>query len=422
MHHNFFTVLSVAEVRACLQAMPRLESETLSLHHPQGLEGRILAADVRALDDVPLASRSGMDGYAVRAADTFGATESNPTYLTCVGHIAIEHPATFRIQPGQCAGIVTGGILPEGADAIVMVEHTHPMDAHCIEVRRGVPPGEYVMFQGEDARENTVALPAGTLLRPQELGLLAAVGAVNIAVYKQPVVAILSTGDEVIPVEDKPRVGQVRDVNSHTLGAMARRCGASVRPLGIVKDTLEALEKALTEGLQHADVVLLSGGSSVGVRDLTVKALERRKGTEILCHGVALSPGKPLILARTPQGKMVWGLPGQVTSAQVVMTVLGQPFLRHCSGQVDPFNQQHWPLRRAELSRNVASQQGREDYVRVRLEPRTNPHGTPLPPLAVPLLGLSGLLRTLTEAQGLVRIAAPKEGLEQGQMVDALLI
>lgn len=416
MQHNFFTVLSVGEVTALLQATAPLGIEQLSLHHRQGLEGRVLAADIYARDDVPLASRSGMDGYAVRAADTFGATESNPTYLTCVGHIDIQQPASFTVQAGQCAGIVTGGILPEGADAIVMVEYTHAMEAHCIEVRRGVPPQEYVMLQGEDARLGAVALPAGTLLRPQEVGLLAAVGATSVPVYKQPVVAILSTGDEVIPVEGTPRVGQVRDVNSHTLAAMVRRCGGKVVFLGIVGDTLDALDAALREGLEKADVVLLSGGSSVGVRDLTVSALERMEGTDIFCHGVALSPGKPLILARTAQGKIVWGLPGQVTSAQVVMTVLGQPFLRHLSGFSQPFSQELWPRCRAELSRNVPSQQGREDYVRVRLE-----HRAELPPRAVPLTGLSGLLRTLTEAQGLVRIAAQKEGLEQGHMVDVLL-
>lgn len=422
MQHNFFTVLSVEAVIGLLQTIAPLGAEMLPLHHPQGLEGRVLAHHVCALDDVPLASRSGMDGYAVRAADTFGATESNPCYLTCMGQIEIQQPADFYLQAGQCAAIVTGGILPEGADAIVMVEYTHVMETpsgetQCVEIRRGVPPGEYVMFQGEDARAGAVALPAETLLRPQELGLLAAVGVTQASVYRQPAVAIFSTGDEVIPVENSPRIGQVRDVNSHTLAAMVRRCGGQPLPFGIVRDNVDALEQALNKGLQEADVVLLSGGSSVGVRDLTVSALKRLKDIEIFCHGVALSPGKPLILARTPQGKVIWGLPGQVSSAQVVMTVLGQPFLRHLSGHAQPFMQELWPLCRAQLSRNVASQQGREDYLRVRLEQRPEQI-----PLAVPLPGLSGLLRTLTAAHGLVRIPAQREGLEQGQEVNVLLL
>lgn len=420
MHHNFFTVLSVTELQALLQAAPPLGAEQRSLHDPRGLEGRVLAQDVYAIDDVPLASRSGMDGYAVRAQDTFGATESNPTYLTCVGHIAIEQPPTFTIEAGQCAGIVTGGILPHGADAIVMVEYTQSLDAQCTEIRRAVPPAEYVMRQGEDARTGCVALPASTLLRPQEVGLLAAIGATTVPVYQQPRVAIISTGDEVIPAEASPAVGQVRDVNSHTLAAQVRRSGGEALPLGIVKDDLDALEAALATALTQAHLVLLSGGSSVGMRDLTVAALERMHGTEILCHGVALSPGKPLIVARTAQGKYIWGLPGQVSSAQVVMTVLGQPFIRHLSGHTDTFNQAHrsaWPQCQAELARNVASQQGREDYVRVRLEHRPNQK-----PLAVPILGLSGLLRTLTAAHGLVRIPPQREGLEQGQNVSVLLL
>lgn len=417
MQHTFFTVLGVAELQALLQTIPPLGAEHVSLHDPCGLEGRVLAQDVYATDDVPLASRSGMDGYAVRAADTFGATESNPTYLTCVGHIAIEQPVSFQLQAGQCAGIVTGGILPQGADAIVMVEHTHQLDEQCIEIRRAVPPAEYVMRQGEDARTGCVALPASTLLRPQEVGLLAAIGATTVPVYQQPRVAIISTGDEVIPAESTPRIGQVRDVNSHALAAMIRRCGGKPLLLGIVKDELDALDVALAHGLAQADMVLLSGGSSVGMRDLTVAALERMADTKILCHGVALSPGKPLIVARTGQGKLIWGLPGQVSSAQVVMTVLGQPFIRHLSGYTAPFNQSLWPHCQAELARNVASQQGREDYVRVRLE-----HRQDQAPLAVPVLGLSGLLRTLTTAHGLVRIPPQREGLEQGQNVNVLML
>lgn len=417
MQHTFFTVLSVAELQALLQGTPPLEAEHLALNDTRGLEGRVLAEDVRATDDVPLASRSGMDGYAVRAADTFGATESNPTYLSCVGHIAIEQPASFSLQAGQCAGIVTGGILPHGADAIVMVEYTHPLDAQCVEIRRAVPPAEYVMRKGEDARTGCVALNATTLLRPQEIGLLAAIGATTVAVHAQPRVAIISTGDEVIPAEATPSIGQVRDVNTHTLAAMVRRAGAVALPLGIVKDEMDALESALATALAKAHMVLLSGGSSVGMRDLTVAALERMPNTEILCHGVALSPGKPLIVARTAQGKYIWGLPGQVTSAQVVMTVLGQPFIRHLSGQIAPFDQQAWPQCQAQLARNVASQQGREDYVRVRLEYREGQ-----PPLAVPILGLSGLLHTLTAAHGLVRIPPQKEGLEHGSGVSVLLL
>lgn len=417
MPQDFFQVLSVQEVTDRLMRCPPLGAETLPLDAPSGLEGRVLARDVSARDDVPLTSRSGMDGYAVRAADTFGATEANPAYLDCVGHSRIDQPPACALHAGQCAGIVTGGTLPPGADAIVMVEHTHDMGSGTIEIRRAVPPGEYVMLQGEDARAGACALPAGTPLRPQEVGLLAAVGATRVEVCRQPVVAIISTGDEVIPVHESPRPGQVRDVNSHALAALARRAGGVPLCLGIVPDELDALEQTLQQALTHADVVLLSGGSSVGVRDLTVAALRRLPQTDIFCHGVAISPGKPLILAHVG-ARMVWGLPGQVTSAQVVMMVLGQPFLRRLAGHAHPFDQNLWPQCTAMLARNIASRQGREDYVRVRLEPHPDGQGLPL---AVPVPGMSGLLRTLTGAQGVVRIPERLEGLEQGISVRVLL-
>ena len=426
MTHDFFHVLSVAQVVEALTALAPLEAQSLPLDSPLGLEGLVLAADVTARDDVPLTSRSGMDGYAVRAADTFGASESNPAYLTCVAHCHIDQQPDFILIPGQCAGIVTGGIVPPGADAVVMVEHTHVMGEDCVEIRRAVPPGEYVMLRGEDAEAGAVCLSAGTLLRPQEIGLLAAVGAHTVRVHRRPVVAILSTGDEVIGVQSTPRPGQVRDVNSHALAALVRKAGGEPRLLGIAPDTLDHLEAGLKKALNGApgedgaDVLLLSGGSSVGVRDLTVAALKRLGNAEIFCHGVAISPGKPLILARVARaGKspcVVWGLPGQVASAQVVMKILGQPFLRHLAGEADAFAQGHWPQCRAELARNVASKQGREDYVRVRLKWRQGQA-----PLAVPVPGMSGLLRTLIGSQGVVRIAAAVEGLEQGTAVDVLL-
>lgn len=442
MSHNFFHVLSVEEVVQKLSALAPLPAENALLFAADGLEGRALAEDVLARDDVPLTSRSGMDGYAVRAADTFGASESNPAYLTCVARHAIDQQPDCVLEPGQCAGIVTGGIVPEGADAVVMVEHTHCMaeGGDCVEIRKAVPPGEYLMLRGEDAREGTVALPAGTALRAQEIGLLAAVGVTAVRVHGRPVVAILSTGDEVLPVDSDLRPGQVRDVNSHALAALVRRAGGIPLLLGIARDTLEDLEAGLRKGMEQADMLLLSGGSSVGVRDLTVAALERLGSADIFCHGVAISPGKPLILATAPRPAaanapstedatpaatsppatssscVIWGLPGQVASAQVVMMVLGQPFIRHLAGHADAFSQQLWPRCRAELARNVASRQGREDYVRIRLEPREGEL-----PLAVPVPGMSGLLRTLIQSQGVMRIPASLEGFEQGREVDVLL-
>ncbi|MEG6505494.1 molybdopterin molybdotransferase MoeA [Nitratidesulfovibrio sp. 1201_IL3209] len=428
---GFFNVLSVEAFTDLLRAFPPLGTEPVELHHA---DGRVLAADVIAAEDLPLTDRAGMDGYAVRAADLFGTTETSPAYLECDGRVDIEHPAAFAVAPGRCAAIVTGGVMPEGADAVIMVEHTHELGASTVEMRRAVAPGENVMLRGEDAMAGAPALVTGTRLRPQEVGMLAAVGATGVRVHRAPRVVVISTGDELVPPEATPRPGQVRDVNSHTLAALVRRAGCEARCLGIVPDELDALEAALREGLRDADVVLLSGGSSVGVRDLTVAALSRIEGAELLAHGVAISPGKPTILARVPGEdggcRAVWGLPGQVTSAQVVMFVLGVPFLHHLSGRADAFDRSLWPARRVRLARNVASRQGREDWVRVRIEAAPCDHegiggdagGDAVPPLAVPLLGKSGLLRTLTGAHALVRIPARAEGLIAGSEHDAYLI
>ncbi|AGW14043.1 molybdopterin molybdotransferase MoeA [Megalodesulfovibrio gigas] len=420
---GFFNVVSVTAFQALLEGVAPLPAVSLSIEDGLGLT---LARDVTADEDLPLADRSSMDGYAVAAADTFGSGETNPGLLDCVGVVDIQTPPTFSLAPGQCAAIVTGGILPRGADAVLLVEQTQIVGApennvlgqagDVIEIRRAVAPGEAVMRQGEDARAGAVLLPAGTLLRPQELGLLAALGVLEIPVHRRPRVAVISTGDEVVPITERPRLGQVRDVNSLTLAQLCRQCSAEPGLRTHAGDDPAALKAALDAALDDAeegghDVVLLSGGSSVGTRDCTLAAIQARPGAEVLAHGVAMSPGKPVILARVGH-RTVWGLPGQVASAMVVMLVLVQPLLRRLMGDPTSLQWERRPGLTARLARNVASRQGREDYVRVRVAPGED--GLQ----ATPELGPSGLLRTLVGSHGLVRIPAGLEGLEVGAMVD----
>ena len=411
MKNGFFNVLSVTEFVDVLRTFSPLTEETVS---GMAADGRVLAQDVVSGEDLPAAPRSCMDGYALRAQDVFGASEMNPAYLESVGAVPIEKPAEFSLRPGECASIVTGGILPEGADAVMMIEHTEELGAGTVEMRKSLAPADNVMLKGEDAGAGKVALAAGTLLRPQEIGLLAALGIADVAVHARPRVGILSTGDELVPVTQTPQVGQVRDVNSSTLACSVARAGGLPTQYGLVKDDLASLESALRTALDANDAVFLSGGSSVGTRDLTVAAIERIEGMELVNHGVAISPGKPLILARCGN-KAVWGLPGQVASAQVVMFVLGMPFLRHLAGWRNPFDQSLWPARRAVLTRNVASKPGREDYVRVRLDAVDGSVR------ATPVTGKSGLLKTLILSQGVIRIPSDSEGVYEGAEVDVLL-
>nr|WP_321513706.1 gephyrin-like molybdotransferase Glp [uncultured Pseudodesulfovibrio sp.] len=417
MNHGFFTIISREEFIGLLKGFSPLTQETKSLTRAVG---RVLADGIIAEHDWPLLDRSCMDGFAVNARDIFGATESNPGYLECVAALPIDQLPDIEIQPGECARIATGGVLPNGADSVVMVEHTQAMEAGSdmgtIEIRKSAAPGENVMQRGEDAKKGAVALAAGTIIRPQEVGLAAALGFEEISLRRRPRVGILSTGDELIEVNETPRPGQVRDVNSLTIAALVKQANGKPTRYGIIKDNLESLSRALKKAIEDNDMVLLSGGSSIGVRDLTVEAIESMKDAEILAHGVALSPGKPTILGRVAN-KPVLGLPGQVTSALVVMHVLILPLIRHLQGDDSGFTTINRNKRKAELARNVASKPGREDYIRIRLEERDGQ-----PPLAHPVLGKSGLLRTIVQAQGLAAIPTDSEGLYQGELIDVWII
>ena len=411
MSHGFLSVISRVEFQSRLAGFPRLTAETVPL--ARALD-RVLAETLAAPEDLPPHPRSCMDGYAVAARDSFGASESNPAYLELGFEIAIERAPDRALEPGACAAIPTGGWLPRGADAVVMVEHTEP-SGDLIEIRKSVAPGENVMLVGEDARAGQAVLTAGQVLRAQEIGLLAALGVERVSVGRRPRVGLLSTGDELVESADTPGAGQMRDVNRPTLAALMAEAGAETVDLGLVPDNRQELARALRQGADQCDLVLLSGGSSIGTRDLSVNVLEELGG-EILAHGVALSPGKPTILARL-ENVPVLGLPGQVTSALVVAHVLAAPLVRHLSGAKDAFARPWRPVVRAELARNLASKPGREDWVRVSLEQRAGAL-----PLAKPVTGKSGLLFTLLAAHGLAVLPADTEGSYAGDMVEVMLL
>jgi len=407
MDHGFFRVISPERFHGLLAEFAPVGAEDLRI---EDCLDRVLAEDVMAGENLPALDRSCMDGYAVRAADTFGASEGNPGYLELARSAAIDEIVSRPLRPGECMGIATGGSLPPGADAVLMVEHTQLLSDTTVEIRKSVTPGENVMLTGEDVAVGEAALPAGRRLRPQDVGLMAALGCVSVRARRRPRCGIVSTGDELVPVEASPRPGQIRDVNSHTLACLVRQTGAVPVLHGLVPDRKEALQRTLAESLEAHDVVFISGGSSIGTRDLTIEVLESFPDSEILAHGVSISPGKPTILARVG-GKPVLGLPGQVTSAQVVMLVFGLPLLRHLGGESGAFDTGRRVMRTARLGANLSSKPGREDYVRVRLELRDGEM------LAMPRLGKSGLLRTLLDADGLVRLDASLEGMTAGQDV-----
>jgi molybdopterin molybdotransferase len=404
----FFAVTPLAEVLALAADFPPVSTETVPLDEALG---RVLAEDLMSPEELPATPRASMDGYAVRASSTFGAGEGSPAWLTICGQVVMGQQPQFVVAPGQAARIGTGGVLPAGADAVVMVEHSEAVDETTVEIYRSVAPGQHVMLAGEDLRRGSVALRGGRRLRPQELGLLAALGISRLPVFRRPVVAILSTGDEIVPVSVTPGPGQIRDVNAHTLAALVRRSGGDPWLMGICADHPGELCRRCSEALEHCDLLLLSGGSSVGARDFTVEAFQSLPEARLLVHGISVSPGKPTLLARAGH-RALWGLPGQVTSAMVVFAVVVRPFLERIAGCAPTAISGHRIA--ARLSRNLASAQGRIDYVRVRIREADGVRW------ADPVLGKSGLIHTMLQADGLVEIDMHVEGLEQGTPVEII--
>ncbi|SMC89730.1 molybdopterin molybdochelatase [Desulfocicer vacuolatum DSM 3385] len=404
--NHFFKVKTLEDVMGMVGRFSAMPTETVTL--PQA-SGRILGQDIVAHQDLPGFRRSTMDGYAVQSAATFGASEANPAWLKVAGTIAMGETPCFSLTSDEAAPISTGGMLPDGADSVVMVEHTEAVDAATVEIYKSVAPLQHVVDSAEDYRQGQEILKAGTRIRPQESGVLAALGKTHVTVFKQTTVAIISTGDEIVPVEETPAPGRIRDMNSHTLAGLISEAGAIPLQLGIVKDNRDDLFDACSRAVAMADMVLISGGSSVGMRDFTVEVLSDLVDTELLVHGISISPGKPTILARSGN-KPVWGLPGHVVSAMVVFKVVVLPFLRKRMGE----NAWASPgaLLPAILTRNVASAQGRTDFIRVAIQEKEGHL------YAAPVLGKSGLIRTMVMAQGLVEIGENVEGLDKGAVVN----
>jgi molybdopterin molybdotransferase len=406
----FFTLKTSEEVFKILQEFEPLEEETIPI---ESAFGRILSKDLVSPENLPGFPRSSMDGYAVRAKDTFGATESLPALLQVAGEVVMGKVPERVLTSGQAIKISTGGMLPEGADGVVMVEFCSALDENSIEVSRAISPQENVIQQDDDFKKGTTVLAKGCMLRPQDLGVMAGLGRSRVSVHRRPRVAIISTGDEVIPVSESPAPGQVRDINSYTLAAFCRRAGTEPIIMGLCKDNFEQLRDMVERGLREADTVFLSGGSSVGTRDLTLKVFESFEDMTVLVHGISISPGKPTIIARIGS-RAIFGLPGHTASAMVVAEVFLAPYLFHLQGEKDFPKKSHFEIE-AKLGRNIESASGREDYFRVRLKREGSDW------IAEPIFGKSGLISTLVEADGLLRVERNMEGLYQDQRVKVMV-
>ncbi|HAJ37717.1 MAG TPA: molybdopterin molybdenumtransferase MoeA [Chloroflexi bacterium] len=370
---------------------------------------RILAAPLTAPQNLPEFARATVDGYAVAAADTYGATPGLPAFLTLAGEVPMGKAAAFALDPGQAALVHTGGMIPPGADAVVMIEDTQRV-ADNIEVFRPVAEGQNVVQVGEDIRRGQPILAVGHRLRPQDLGGLLALGITEVVVAAPPIVGIISTGDEVVAPDQPVQPGQVRDINSYTLAGLAVRAGGRAIRYGIVPDDRTALEAVAARAVQECDIVVFSAGSSVSYRDMTAEVIDGLGKPGVLVHGVSVKPGKPTILA-VCDGKAVFGLPGNPVSAMVIFDLFITPAIGLLLGA------QKLPQRTvmARLARNLASDSGREDYVQVRLETREGELW------AVPVLGKSNLIYTLVNAEGTIKVPLDANGLRAGEWVTVVM-
>jgi len=375
---------------------------------------RVLAEDLYSSVDLPHFHRAAMDGYAVKAKDTFGASQSLPAYLKLAGVVEMGKEATQRLGAGEAIRISTGGMMPPESDAVVMVEYTDETDAGLVEIHRSVSPWQNVIQIGDDIKKRELVFQRGRRLRAHDLGALTGVGISSVLVYMRPRIALISTGDEIVDADTDPMPGQVRNINQHSLAGLIEGCGAELRDWGVIRDDKNQLIRAIAEALQWSDLVLLSGGSSMGAKDIALEAILSFPDSEFIFHGISVSPGKPTIFAKAC-GKPIMGLPGYPVSALVIFDLFAAPVLRKIGGEeVTGINQFEKTLR-ATLKTNIASQVGREDYVRVTLERDSERW------LATPLPSKSGAIFTLVKADGMVRIDLNQDGLEQGEEVEVIL-
>lgn len=407
--HGFDRLTPLAEARAkFLRLVPRgpLRREAVALSTAWG---RVLAAPVRAAEDVPAFDRAAMDGFAVRARDTFGALQTNPLPLRLVDS------ANVRISEGQCARIATGGILPPGADAVVMLEHTRELGAGRLEIEATATPWDNVSRQGEDVRRGAPILSAGVRLEFQDLAMMAAFGLRRAVVAVRPAVSVLATGDEIVDAS-RPR-GRGKTFDANRPGALAAVAEAGARPidLGIVRDDRSAIRAKLSRALRRSDLVVVSGGTSVGAKDFLPEVLGDLGRPGVVVHGVAIRPGYPVALGAA-RGTPVVLLPGSPVAALLNVEEFALPAVRKMLGQPEA----HLPrgaLVQARAKRRIPGAAGLQTYARVVIS------GRPGALVADPLrISGSGILSSLVLGTGIVVVPPQKEGIEEGELVEVRLL
>jgi molybdopterin molybdotransferase len=370
--------------------------------------GRVTAGSICTPLPLPSFPRSTVDGYAVRAEDTFGASDSLPVYLQVIGEILMGSSPGFNINPGEAGLIHTGGMLPESCNAVVMIEYTQLVGREVVEILRPGAIGENIIKVGEDIRSGEEVIPQGTRIRPAEIGGLAAIGITELKVAKKPIIGIISTGDEVVPPSSKILPGQVWDINSYSLSALIDQAGGIPKRYGVFPDQANILDAVCLRAIDECDALVITAGSSASARDLTAGVINKLGSPGVLVHGVNIKPGKPTILAICNQ-KVVIGLPGNPVSALVIANLFVVPVVESLLGMTSvTFH----PKLLARLTNNIPSQAGREDWVPAKLISNQQEI------LVDPIFSKSNLIFSLVRANCMIRVPADATGLSAGELVE----
>lgn len=402
---ELFNVVSVNEARDILNEKfyYKLEKEEINL---EKAIGRILYEDIISKVNVPEFRRSTVDGYAVNCRDVAGASESIPAMLNLKGEVLMGELADHSIDLlGECVYVPTGGMIPEGADAVVMIEYTEKLDEETILINSTCANGDNVVQIGDDISIDEVVIKKGTKLRPYEIGVLSSLGFTEIPVFKKPKVGIISTGDEIVGINEIPKLGQVRDINTYLLYSSILKDEAEPINYGVVKDEYELLKSTVDKALKQCDLVLISGGSSVGVKDQTIKVIDSFEESEVLVHGIAIKPGKPTIISKVC-GKAVFGLPGHPLSCAIIYQIIVKNFINKLQNNRD----EEYPVQ-CRFSINYHKAKGREEYLPVVLKNIDNEF------IAEPIFSKSGLITGFSKAYGYIKIDKNIEGLREGEKV-----
>lgn len=393
-----------------LKDLPAVQSIPSEIIPTERSLDRILAESIHSPEFLPPFNRSTVDGYAVQAKDTFGSSSAAPAYLQVSGEIPMGEVADVVVNPGEAVIVHTGGMIPQGADAVVMLEDTQEVSTSEIEVLKAASVGQNIIESGEDVNQGDLVFEAGMRIRSQEIGGLMALGFTEVTVAKKPSVGIISTGDELISPSSSISHGKIRDINSYTLSAIIAKAGGDPIRYGIVPDDKEDLFNKASQAHQQNDLVIITAGSSVSARDQTAEIINILGEPGVLIHGVMIKPGKPTILGIV-DGKPLIGLPGNPVSALIVAGIFVVPLLRRALN-IPP---KEWVATvKARMSTNISSLAGREDYLPVALH-RIGPEL-----VATPVYGRSNLIFTLIRADGLVIIPAEATGIDTGTQVEVI--